>query len=58
MANPPNSLAYNVESLVIELLRAGGVIPANFAIYHESDTARSSVNRIIVTDGYSVFDGW
>lgn len=49
MASQPNSLGYNLETLISQLLYAAGVIPGTFQILHESDTVRASKDRIILS---------
>ncbi len=49
MANQPNSLGYNLETLIEQLLRNDGVIPSGFQILHESESSRASKNRIILS---------
>lgn len=48
MANQPNSLGYNLETLIAQLLYNAGVIPGAFQILHESDTVRANKDRIIL----------
>lgn len=49
MASQPNSLGYNLETLISQLLYAAGVIPGAFQILHETDTVRANKDRIIIS---------
>lgn len=48
MANQVNSLAWNVEQWIIDVLYAGTVIPGDFSIEHYDETDRADRNRIVI----------